>query len=347
MSYWLKFSDNFSWGTTSEGGKLPGLAGGDRCSGCATCDGTNGFSARLMWRPGGQAILYLYHLEKFNGFGDNLNLIYPSGDNVMFNKGEWYHIMQRVRINSNGSTADGEVEVWVNGHQVLLTTGYRFTSNGDKVDNLYFSTFHGGSDATWAPTETCYTWFDDVKISTNPNDVALQSCTGPNLGTNTSLCGVSSVSLDANVSTTNATFQWVKDGSVIDGATSPTYTATAPGEYVLIYDSLGCTRKDTIQVSSILQPNLGQNREICTTSFETLDAQDSGVGYTYIWKKDGTPIEEAHDQTLDVYHAGTYEVTISANGCSDASSSVTLSQGFLDIPDVQGAENESVNITVN
>src|SRR5690606_29888578 len=44
VSYWLRFSDNFSWGTTSEGGKLPGLAGGGRCSGCASCSGTNGFS---------------------------------------------------------------------------------------------------------------------------------------------------------------------------------------------------------------------------------------------------------------------------------------------------------------
>ena len=42
MSYYLMFSENFSWGTTSYGGKLPGLAGGANCSGGKMCDGTNG-----------------------------------------------------------------------------------------------------------------------------------------------------------------------------------------------------------------------------------------------------------------------------------------------------------------
>ncbi|NLK82072.1 MAG: hypothetical protein GX277_07790 [Bacteroidales bacterium] len=344
MSYWLKFSDNFSWGTTSEGGKLPGLAGGQRCSGCATCTGSNGFSARLMWRPGGQAVLYLYHMDKVNACGDNLNLVYPSGNNVIFNKGEWYHIMQRVRVNSNGSTADGEVEVWVNGQQVLLTTGYRFTSNGDKVDNLYFSTFHGGSDASWAPTETCYTWFDDVKISSNPEDVKYKKCIGPDLGPNTSLCGVSSVELNAHVSETNATFQWIKDNVTL--GTSANLTVTTPGTYVLIYDSLGCIQRDTIIVSLYLQPNLGADKEICNTSFEMLDAQDSGVGYTYIWEKDGAVILGATNRTYSAFQAGKYGVTVSAPGCADAYDEITLTSGLLHVPNVSGNEGQSVTITV-
>jgi len=171
MSYWLKFSDNFSWGTTNEGGKLPGLAGGNRCSGGATCDGTNGFSARFMWRSGGKAVLYLYHMDKPATYGDDIDLIFPSGKQVIFEKGKWYNMMERVKINSNASTYDGEVEVWVNGEHVLLRKGLRFTSNGDKVDDLYISTFHGGNDSTWAPTTTCYTWFDDIKVSTKKEDV--------------------------------------------------------------------------------------------------------------------------------------------------------------------------------
>ena len=38
MSYWMRFSDNFSFGTSSEGGKLPGLCGGNNCSGGDNCD---------------------------------------------------------------------------------------------------------------------------------------------------------------------------------------------------------------------------------------------------------------------------------------------------------------------
>ncbi|MFO7869008.1 MAG: hypothetical protein R6U95_06900, partial [Bacteroidales bacterium] len=236
---------------------------------------------------------------------------------------------------------------WVNGKEVLHVTGIRFTSNEDKIDNLYISTFHGGGDATWAPTTTCHTYIDDVTISSNYEDVAYLECEGPDLGVNTSLCGTSSVTLNANVSTTNASFSWVKDGAPIGGATSDTYTATQAGEYVVIYDSLGCVMKDTITVASNLNPDLGTDRVICATSFETLNAQDTGAGYSYAWTQDGSPIEGATESTFDAYQAGTYGVTISASGCADASSTVTLTTNFLNVPDVSGAENDVVTVTIN
>ena len=150
ISYWLRFSDNFDWGGTYEGGKLPGLACGANCSGCKVCTGNNGFTARLMWRAGGKGVLYLYHMEedKLNPpCGSDLNL-QLSGSDFYFEKGEWYNIIQRVKINS-GSNHDGEVEIWINQEQALLLTEIQFISNGDKVDNLYFSTFHGGGSSEW------------------------------------------------------------------------------------------------------------------------------------------------------------------------------------------------------
>lgn len=170
ISYWLRFSDNFSWGTTSEGGKLPGLAGGGRCSGCATCTGTNGFSARLMWRTGGKAVLYLYHMDKAGSCGDNLSLQVVPGTDFVFQKGQWYQIIERVKINT-GNNYDGEVSLWINEQAALNVTGIRFVNNGDQVDNLYFSTFHGGSNAGWAPTVDCNIWFDDVMITANASDI--------------------------------------------------------------------------------------------------------------------------------------------------------------------------------
>src|SRR5690554_5923942 len=347
-SYNLKFSENFTWGTTSYGGKLPGLAGGDNCSGGDDCSsGTVGFTCRLMWRAGGKAVLYLYHMDKPGTYGEDIDLHWPEGGEVTFIPGEWYHITERVKINTDGSTYDGEVQIWVNGKEVLHVTGIRFTSNGDKVDNLYISSFHGGGDATWSPTTTCHTYIDDVTISSNYEDVAYVQCKGPDLGVNTSLCGTSSVTLNANVSTTNASFSWVKDGAPIGGANSDTYIATQAGEYVVIYDSLGCVMKDTITVASNLNPDLGTDRVICATSFETLNAQDMGVGYSYAWTQDGSPIEGATGSTFDAYQAGTYGVTISASGCADASSTVTLTTNFLNVPDVSGAENDVVTVTIH
>lgn len=173
-SYYLRFSENFSWGGRHEGGKLPGLAAGDNCSGGMTCDGVNGFSARYMWRQGGRAVLYLYHMDKANKWGDDRELTFADGKPVIFPKNEWIHLVQRVKVNTvkDGlAQKDGEVQVWFNGQEVLNLDNIRFVSNKSKVDNMYFSTFHGGNTADWAPRETCWIWFDELKISDKKEDV--------------------------------------------------------------------------------------------------------------------------------------------------------------------------------
>jgi len=167
-SYYLRFSENFDFRL---GGKLPGLAGGALCSGGRTCDGTNGFTARFMWRKNGKVVLYLYHMDKPDKWGEDIPLVFPSGEQVVFERGKWYRIVERVKVNSTANSHDGEVEVWVNGIHVLLKQGIRFVSNGEKVDRFYFSTFHGGSGSEWAPNETCYIWYDDLIISEKINDI--------------------------------------------------------------------------------------------------------------------------------------------------------------------------------
>ena len=162
VSYWLRFSENFDWGGDNEGGKLPGLASGDLCSGGSTCDGTNGFSARLMWRPGGRSVLYLYHMDKPGTYGEDMALV-ANAEDVYFQQGQWYQITERVKINT-GNNNDGEVQVWINGEEALLRTDLRFVNDGSLVDTFYFSTFHGGNDASWAPSADCYIWYDDLRI---------------------------------------------------------------------------------------------------------------------------------------------------------------------------------------
>ncbi len=170
VSYWLRFSNDFSWGSTNHGGKLPGLSGGDKCSGGETCDGTNGFSARFMWRTNGKAVLYLYYMDKPGTYGEDFALKGKTGNDIYFPKGEWVNITERVKINT-GTNKDGEVQVWYNGEEALNINNLQFVSNGDLVDALYFSTFHGGNDETWFPQNDCYIWFDDIIASTDSADV--------------------------------------------------------------------------------------------------------------------------------------------------------------------------------
>ena len=163
LSYWLRFSEGFSWGGAEQGGKLPGLAQGRLCSGGDSCDGSNGFTARYMWRENGAAVLYLYHMDKPDRWGEDFALL-PGNEPFYFEPGQWTHLEQRVKINS-GENPDGEVQVWVNGAEALNLRGLRFVTDGSKVDTFYFSTFHGGNTPDWGPLSDGRVWFDDIRIT--------------------------------------------------------------------------------------------------------------------------------------------------------------------------------------
>ncbi len=344
MSYWICFSENFTWGTTNYGGKVPGIAGGDNCSGGEYCVGTNGFSCRFMWRTGGKIGLYLYDMTKECFYGEDHELLHENGSNVYFVPGQWLHIAERVKINSSSSSSDGEVEVWVNGEQVLLLKNRKFVTNDDKCDKLYLSSFHGGDDNTWCPKETCYIWYDDIKISTKKSDVEFTYCTKPNLGIDRTLCGESSIELNSQITNTSTVCTWTKDGVVV--GTGTTLNVSTPGTYIVNADSLGCTRKDTILVSSNLQPNLGDDIHLCEQAYATLQANVVGKNVSYAWYKNNVLLSNEKNQSLLTKDAGTYMVTVSSESCVSASDEIMISSGLIDIPDVESEPNKSVMLSI-
>lgn len=344
MSYWICFSENFTWGTTNYGGKVPGIAGGNNCSGGEYCVGTNGFSCRFMWRTGGKIGLYLYDMTKECYYGEDHELLHKDGTNVYFVPGQWLHIAERVKINSSSTSSDGEIEVWVNGEQVLYLQNRKFVTNDDKCDKLYLSSFHGGDDDTWCPLETCYIWYDDIKISTNKSDVEYKYCTKPNLGSDRTLCGESSVELNSRVTNASTTCTWTKDGSVV--GTGKTMSVTAPGTYIVNADSLGCSRKDTIVISSTLQPHLGEDIHLCEQAYTTLDANVVGKTVSYAWYRNNVLLPNEKSQSLQTKDAGTYKVIVSAESCGSVSDEVIVSSGLIDIPDVEANANESVTLSI-
>lgn len=181
LSYWVKFSDDFSWGTTQYAGKVgAGLAGGASCSGGQVCDGTNGFSSRLIWRlNNGQAAVYYYSMGHEGEYGDYA-VLKKDGADIHWPKGSWVNIVQRVKVNTvSGGTAnpDGEIEVFYNGASAAKVTGLRFVTNDDQVDKAYFSSFAGGATTEFAPANDSYIWYDDLKVSTDREDICeLSSC---------------------------------------------------------------------------------------------------------------------------------------------------------------------------
>ena len=132
-------------------------------SGGMDSDGTDGFTARLMWRKNGRAVLYLYHMDKPAKWGEDFSLRHADGNEVLFEPGDWFQVTIRTRINT-GQNADGEVDIWINQEPVLELNGLRFVTNGDLVDTFYFSTFHGGNTPSWGPRKDSVIHFDDFKV---------------------------------------------------------------------------------------------------------------------------------------------------------------------------------------
>ena len=173
LSYWLKFEDNFDFdGDKLSGGKLPGLGTGDLASGGNKPDGSNGFTSRYMWREGGQAVLYLYHMDQEGIYGDDLLLKSSDGEEKFFEPGQWHNLVQRVKVN-DGTEANGEIDVWMDNEQVLDVDNLRFVTNGQGIDTTFFSSFHGGYGSEWWPEQQGYAYFDDFVVSTNAHDVGL------------------------------------------------------------------------------------------------------------------------------------------------------------------------------
>lgn len=173
LSYRVRFSPGFDF---SKGGKIPGLAGvaagytteyasGGDSPGLSPPDfgpdGTNAWSARMMWREGGAAVTYLY----WPGMGGAQFGIDKHWDRT-FVPGQWHTVETTVTMNTPG-ISDGSIATRFDGVPAYAESGLRFRDvAGLGIDRLYFSTFRGGSDATWYSPNGGYIEFDDFVVRT-------------------------------------------------------------------------------------------------------------------------------------------------------------------------------------
>ena len=156
LSYYIRFSENFDF---VKGGKLPGLFGGEGASGGTIPDGTDGFSTRLMWRRNGDGEVYAY-LPTSEKHGTSIER-----GAWRFEPGVWYHIEQEVRLN-HPSRADGQIRLWINEDLVIDKEDLLFrTAETLQIDGLFFSTFFGGGDASWATPRDVYADFADLSVT--------------------------------------------------------------------------------------------------------------------------------------------------------------------------------------
>jgi hypothetical protein len=142
LTYKVRFPVSFQF---VKGGKLPGVYGGtEPFSGGRHNAG--GWSIRLMWRPQGAGEIYAY-LAGVNGYGLQLGLaqfFWPAD-------GKWHTVTLHVVVNSPGQS-NGQAVLSLDGKVVIDSTGLDITDTGTPIDGLFFSSFYGGHDPTWAPS---------------------------------------------------------------------------------------------------------------------------------------------------------------------------------------------------
>jgi hypothetical protein len=163
LSYRVRFAPGFDF---VRGGKLPGLVGGEANTGGEPPDGTDGWSARMMWRVGGDVVQYVYHPDQPGTFGEDFP--WDLGGDRLFEPGAWHQVEHRIVMNTPGQH-DGVVQGWWDGALALDRQDIRFRDvDTFAIDALQVVTFFGGSDATWAASRDEYVYFDDFVVSTEP-----------------------------------------------------------------------------------------------------------------------------------------------------------------------------------
>ncbi|KAG9046057.1 hypothetical protein FS837_005177 [Tulasnella sp. UAMH 9824] len=178
FGYSIFFEEGYNFNL---GGKLPGLYGGINDDVAATCSGGRHnpgcWSARLMFRQGGEGELYLYIPpgvnQNDNKCGKKANSKCPStgyGNSVgrgtwKWTPGQWMTVVQRLKLNTPGK-ADGEAEVFINGKSVLNVGGITWRTNKAAVARgVQMQIFHGGHTKQWASPKDQDVHFADFSVS--------------------------------------------------------------------------------------------------------------------------------------------------------------------------------------
>lgn len=149
--------------------------------------------------------------------------------------------------------------------------------------------------------------------------------------------------------TSGDNIQWSRDGSDIAGATDLTLEVTEAGVYrAAVSGASGCLVEDEISITVFALPTVdaGGGAVLCDGDSEDRTISSTGMGLSYSWTRDGSPVNGDENITLDI--AGTYEVVVSdANGCSaldqvivttSALPTLAASTTMLDICDGIGEE---------
>ena len=140
--------------------------------------------------------------------------------------------------------------------------------------------------------------------------------------------GCSSVTLTANSNAAQTSYQWIKDGGTINGATGNTYDATASGNYqvTITNTNTSCsTTSDQFAVTVSVPPTVQTvaNNTICAGNIQIyLNGSEAGVTYT-VYKDNANTNVTANGSGSGMFinvpnaQSGIYTIKASRGTCTD------------------------------
>jgi hypothetical protein len=142
------------------------------------------------------------------------------------------------------------------------------------------------------------------------------------------LCQGSSTILSANTGT-GRTYQWKRNNINVIGATAANYTVVTAGTYTVVVTANGCaSTSNAISVASSPVPTVTVTVNGATTFCQgdstTLTA-NTAPSNTLQWRRNGTAIAGATNNSLVVSTSGNYTVTVASLGnCSSTSTATSV-----------------------
>jgi|GEM_PF-910407 len=164
LSYDVLFENDFEF---VKGGKLPGLASQVPATGCRSIL-PDSWSARPMWRPEGQLQGYYYGQDRSRKCGEG-----DTGADFLFKKNTWYNIKVNVHLNTPAHEYGGHMIVSVDNKVIAANYDLRLRANYDDsslISVLYFDSFFGGNDPSWAPTKPVFARYDNLYLKVLQTD---------------------------------------------------------------------------------------------------------------------------------------------------------------------------------
>jgi hypothetical protein len=163
LSYAVRFDEKFDF---VRGGKLPGLYGGIPRSGGQIPTGRDGYSTRIVWQGNdGKGAVYAYLPTNSDvRKGVTYGTVIGAGT-WQFKPGKWTDVSHLVKLN-DPNVDNGRITVWIDGALVHDECGLRFRDTPSlRINGIFFSTFFGGNEPSWASREDTYADFSNFRLS--------------------------------------------------------------------------------------------------------------------------------------------------------------------------------------